>query len=91
MVRIAIVVASTRPGRKADAVACRVHEISTKRKDAELELVDIQDFNLPLLGEPMPAMMARYTQPHTKAWAAKIATFDDPWPTHSESQKKMPR
>jgi len=30
------------------------YEIAQKRTDAEFELVDIKDFNLPLLGEPMP-------------------------------------
>ena len=30
-----------------------------KRTDAEFELVDIKDFNLPLLDEPMPPMMGQ--------------------------------
>jgi len=33
-------------------------------------------FNLPLLDEPVPAAMGQYSQPHTKAWAAKIEQFD---------------
>jgi NAD(P)H-dependent FMN reductase len=76
MIKIAIVVGSTRPGRKAEDVARWVYDIATKRSDAEFEVVDIKDFNLPLLDEPMPPMMGRYTQPHTKAWAAKVASFD---------------
>jgi NAD(P)H-dependent FMN reductase len=76
MIKLAIVIGSTRPGRKAEAVAHWVWEIVKKRDDAEFELVDIQDFNLPLLDEAMPPSMARYSQPHTKAWAAKIASFD---------------
>ncbi len=76
MIRIAIVVGSTRPGRKAEAVARWVHEIAKKRSDAEFELVDIKDFNLPLLDEAVPPAMGQYSQPHTKAWAAKIASFD---------------
>ena len=76
MIKLAIVIGSTRPGRKADAVAHWVWEIAKKRGDAEFELVDIQEFNLPLLDEAMPPSMGRYSQPHTKAWAAKIASFD---------------
>ena len=76
MIKLAIVIGSTRPGRKAEAVARWVWEIAKKRGDAEFELVDIQEFNLPLLDEAMPPSMGRYSQPHTKAWAAKIASFD---------------
>ena len=76
MLRVGIIVGSTRPGRKADAVARWVYDIASKRKDAEYELVDIQDFSLPLLDEPIPPSMGQYTQPHTKTWAAKIDSLD---------------
>ena len=74
--RIAIILGSTRPGRNGEAVAKWVYEIAQKRTDAEFELVDIKDFNLPLLDEPMPPIMGQYGKPHTKAWAAKIGSFD---------------
>src|SRR5437773_6095033 len=74
--RIAIIIGSTRPGRNGEAVAKWVHEIAQKRTDAEFELVDIKDFNLPLLDEPVPPIMGQYSKPHTKAWAAKIGSFD---------------
>jgi NAD(P)H-dependent FMN reductase len=76
MIKVAIIIGSTRPGRKAEAVARWVHEHAKKRTDAEFELVDLKDFNLPLLDEPVPPSMGQYSQPHTKAWAAKIQTFD---------------
>jgi NAD(P)H-dependent FMN reductase len=76
MTRIAIIIGSTRPGRKAEAVAKWVYEAARKRSDAEFELVDIQDFNLPLLDEPVPPSRGQYSKPHTKAWAAKIDPFD---------------
>jgi NAD(P)H-dependent FMN reductase len=50
-IRVGIIIGSTRPGRKAEAVACWVHDIAAKRTDAQFELVDIKDFNLPLLDE----------------------------------------
>ena len=54
MLKIAIIIGSTRPGRNGAAVAKWVYEIAQKRSDAEFELMDIKDFNLPLLDEPVP-------------------------------------
>jgi NAD(P)H-dependent FMN reductase len=76
MIRIAIIVGSTRPGRKADSVAKWVHGIAGKRGDAEYEIVDIKDYNLPLLDEPLPPSLGQYSHAHTKTWAVKIASFD---------------
>ena len=75
MIRIAIIIGSTRPGRKAEAVAKWVYEIAQKRSDAEFELVDIKDFNLPLLDEPVSPIMGQYTHQHTKIWSAKIGVL----------------
>ena len=76
MIKIGVIVGSTRPGRKALDVANWVLDIAGLRGDALFELVDIQDFNLPLLDEPVPPSMGQYSQPHTLAWAARIAEFD---------------
>lgn len=76
MIKIAIIIGSTRPGRKAESVAKWVHEIAKKRSDAGFEIVDIKDYNLPLLDEAVPPSMGQYSQPHTKVWSAKIASFD---------------
>src|SRR5438309_6559103 len=76
MLRIAIIIGSTRPGRNGEAVGKWVYEIAQKRSDAEFELVDIKDFNLPLLNEPVSPIMGQYSKSHTKTWAAKIDKFD---------------
>ncbi|MDB6115530.1 MAG: NADPH-dependent reductase [Lacunisphaera sp.] len=76
MLKIAIIIGSTRPGRKGEAVAKWVYEIAHRRSEAGFELVDIQDFNLPLLDEPMPPSMGQYSKPHTQRWAAKIGSCD---------------
>ncbi|HEY2382711.1 MAG TPA: NAD(P)H-dependent oxidoreductase [Terriglobia bacterium] len=76
MLSVGIIIGSTRPGRKAEVVAKWAYEIARKRNDAVFELVDIKDFNLPLLDEPMSPMMGKYTHDHTKKWAAKIVSFD---------------
>jgi NAD(P)H-dependent FMN reductase len=76
MLNIAIILGSTRPNRNGEAVARWVLDLASKRTDANFELVDVRDFNLPLLDEPQSPAMGQYTQPHTKAWSAKIAPFD---------------
>lgn len=76
MTRIAIIVGSTRPNRNAPAVAQWVHDNAPTGTDAEFELVDLADYDLPLLDEPMPPAMGQYANDHTKKWAEKIASFD---------------
>src|SRR5436853_2973356 len=76
MLKIAIIIGSTRPNRNGEAVAKWVYQVAKKRSDAEFELVDIKDFNLPLLDEPVPPIMGQYSKPHTKTWSAKIASYD---------------
>jgi len=74
--KIAIITGSTRPGRNNEAVARWVHHLAQQRTDAQFELIDIADYQFPLFDEPMSPMFGKYTQPHTKAWSDKIASFD---------------
>ena len=76
MLKVAIIIGSTRPGRKAEDVARWVHGIAARRDDASFEIVDIAAFDLPLLDEAYPPSMGQYSKPHTHAWAARIADFD---------------
>jgi NAD(P)H-dependent FMN reductase len=74
--KIGIILGSTRPGRNGEAVAKWVHELASTRTDAEFELVDLLDYDLPHLDEAAPAAMGAYAGEHTKKWAAKVAEFD---------------
>jgi NAD(P)H-dependent FMN reductase len=76
MVRIGIVIGTTRPGRKAVEVAEWALVRAVEREDAIFELVDIDDYELPLLDEDPPPFFGRYSQLHTQDWAARIASFD---------------
>jgi NAD(P)H-dependent FMN reductase len=76
MLNIGIIVGSTRPGRNGLAVAQWVHTKASARGDATFELVDLVDYNLPLLDEPVPPAMGSPAKEHTKRWGAKIASFD---------------
>ena len=76
MVKIAVVVGSTRPGRRGRQVAEWVLECARRRSDAQFEILDLADFGLPLLDEPLPPSLGRYEHEHTKAWARAVAAFD---------------
>ena len=76
MIKVAIILGSTRPNRNGKAVAHWVYELSKDRGDATFELIDLMDFDLPLLDEPVSPMLGQYTKPHTKRWAETIASFD---------------
>lgn len=76
MTKIGIIVGSTRPGRFATQPAEWLKELASQRTDAEFELIDIAEANLPLLDEPAPPMMQQYSQEHTKAWSEKISGLD---------------
>jgi NAD(P)H-dependent FMN reductase len=80
MVRIAIIIGSTRPGRRGETVARWVHEVANRRArtdgDTEFELVDLAHYDLPLLDEPVPAAIGGYRHAHTGRWAATIGAFD---------------
>ncbi|MCA0384514.1 MAG: NAD(P)H-dependent oxidoreductase [Firmicutes bacterium] len=76
MLKIGIITGTTRPGRNNIAVANWVKEIADQRKDVSFELVDILDYELPLLDEAIPASMGQYMNDHTKKWASKVAELD---------------
>lgn len=76
MTKIAIITGSTRPGRINAGVAQWVLAQAKLREDADYELVDIADFNLPLLDEAYPAAFQNYQNEHTIAWSTKISEFD---------------
>jgi NAD(P)H-dependent FMN reductase len=79
MLKIAVIIGSTRPGTVGKAVGRWTYDITQRRNDAEFALLDIEDFGLPLLDEPEPAMFKRpdeYIHEHTRAWSAAIASFD---------------
>ncbi|MEK4129515.1 NAD(P)H-dependent oxidoreductase [Solibacillus sp. FSL W8-0474] len=49
---IGIILGSTREGRVSPQVGAWVKELGDKRGDANYTIIDIADYNLPLLGEP---------------------------------------
>lgn len=67
---IGIILGSTREGRVSPQVGKWVKEIADKRGDANYEIVDIADYNLPFLGT------TDGTEPGIAAWNEKLASLD---------------
>jgi NAD(P)H-dependent FMN reductase len=76
MIRVGIILGSTRPNRNGEQVARWVDDNASLRSDAEFELVDLRDYPLPHLDEPLPPSLGQYQNDHTRQWADKIASFD---------------
>lgn len=76
MTKLQIIIGSTRPNRFGEAVGTWFYGLAKKREDIEVELIDLDKINLPLLDEPMPPMMGEYKNEHTKNWAKKISSAD---------------
>ena len=74
--QIGIILGSTRPNRNGEQVARWVYDRAAQRSDADCELVDLRDYPLPHLDEPVPPSLGQYQHDHTKEWAAKIDSFD---------------
>lgn len=67
---IGIILGSTREGRVSPQVGEWLKEIANKRGDANCEIVDIADFQLPFMGT------TDGTEPGIAAWNNKLASLD---------------
>lgn len=76
MIRIAVIIGSTRPQRRGEAVGRWVFDCVGKRSDAEFALIDLKEAGLPLLDEPQPASSGVYQNEHTRQWSKQIDPFD---------------
>ena len=75
--KIGIVLGSTRPGRLGTAVAEWVAKQAVGR-DTDYEIVDVADFDLDLLDDPVVpgAANRQYASDKTKRWGARIDELD---------------
>lgn len=81
MTRIAIIVGSTRPGRRSASIAEWVHRVASERYGEGADrvtfgIVDLAEHPLPFLDEPTPAAMDSYIHDHTKAWSTVVSSYD---------------
>jgi NAD(P)H-dependent FMN reductase len=76
MTKIGVILGSTRPGRRGEQVARWVMNVARQRDAAEFDLIDLVDYPLPHLDEPLPPSMGQYANQHTRDWAATIGQYD---------------
>jgi NAD(P)H-dependent FMN reductase len=78
MLKVGLIVGSTRPNRFADTVAPWVVECASARRDLQLTVLDLRDYRLPFFNEPAsPAYTGGvYTEPEAETWRKRIGEFD---------------
>ncbi|MEV0824105.1 NADPH-dependent FMN reductase [Nonomuraea rubra] len=76
MLKVGIILGSTRPGRVGDVVANWVRDLAAKRGDAEYEIIDLKDYDLGNIDEPEHPATGIYQHEHTKRWSSKISAMD---------------
>lgn len=78
MTKIQIILGSTREGRFGEKPARWIYEVAKKRKDVEVELLDLRDYPLPFFNESVsPASITTpYTNPNVVKWEKKVAEAD---------------
>src|SRR5260370_41797674 len=79
MMRISVIVGSTRQGRFSEKPAQWIPQQLQKREGIEAQLLDLRDFPMPFFDQPLPpAMPGRppYEHEAVKKWTAQIATSD---------------
>lgn len=79
MIKIKIILGSTRPNRFSDKPGIWILEQARTKDSIEAELLDLRDYPLPFFNEPMsPAMIKDGAYPNeiARKWAAKIREAD---------------
>jgi NAD(P)H-dependent FMN reductase len=81
MVKLAVIVGSTRPVRRTAVAAQWVLDVAREHPAvldgaATVDLLDLADFDLPLLDEPLPPLFGDYRNAHTRRWAEAVGSHD---------------
>lgn len=76
MPRLAVISASTRPGRTGPQVANWFSGLTRRHGGFEADTIDLGEIDLPMLDEPDHPATGHYTHEHTRRWSARIAAAD---------------
>lgn len=76
MLRLNVVIASTRPGRVGESVGQWFVEAAKKHGGFDIHVNDLADFDLPLFNEPNHPRMQQYQHEHTKRWSTEVDAAD---------------
>ena len=76
MPTLKVIIASTRPGRAGLPIANWFVEYLKKDGRYVVEVLDLEQINLPFFDEPNMPAAKRYTKEHTKKWSAAVDSAD---------------
>jgi NAD(P)H-dependent FMN reductase len=78
VVKIALIVGSTRPNRFADTPAKWIEQGAAERSDMTLETLDLRDWPLPFFDEPTSPVATGgvWANAATESWRRKVDEFD---------------
>jgi NAD(P)H-dependent FMN reductase len=76
MLKLEIIIASTRPGRVGLPVGLWFYNHARQHGAFEVSLADLAIINLPFLDEPKHPRFQDYQHQHTKDWSARIDAAD---------------
>lgn len=74
--KLNIIIGTTRPGRASPAIGQWFKEFAERHGRFQVELVDLADYDLPLLDEAAHPSQQKYEHDHTKRWSASVASAD---------------
>ena len=76
ILKIAIIISSTRTSRVGEQVASWISQIGAKRTDVQLETVDLRDYPMPFFDELASNAYVPSQNEVARRWQKKIAEFD---------------
>ena len=78
MLKVGLIVGSTRPNRFADIPVPWLVEGASSRPDLQLTVLDLREFRLPFFNEPASPMATGgvYSEPEAETWRRRIGEFD---------------
>lgn len=78
MLKIGLIIGSTRPNRFADLPAAWLIDGASARSDFELEVLDLREFELPFFEESLPPSMigGQFGNPSANIWRDRIGRYD---------------
>jgi NAD(P)H-dependent FMN reductase len=74
--RLQVIIGSTRPTRIGAMIAYWFAGVARSHDDFEVEVVDLMEWQLPMLTEPNHPRLGQYTQELTRRWSSTIDAAD---------------
>ncbi len=88
--KIAVIIGSTRDARFGPVPADWITDLASKREALDVELVDVQQFDLPFFNEKASNLWMPSEDPKAVAWQKKIAEFDGYIAVTAEYNRSVP-